>query len=77
MVHPVSESMCTSLMQKNYNDLNIQVFMFKQIHNHHTSRPPIQCNYGVMMELVACMHTNCINLEVDLLGPSLKKFFIT
>jgi hypothetical protein len=62
---------------ESYKQLSIQVFMFQQIHKQHTSRPPLQCNYNAMMEIVACRLTNYIYLKVDLLGPSLKKIFIT
>ncbi len=61
---------------KSYKQLNIQVFMFQQIHKHQTSKPPLHCNFNAMMEIVTCKLTNCIYLKVDLLGPSLNKFFI-
>ncbi len=50
--------------------------MFQQIHKHQTSKPPLHCNFNAMMEIVTCKLTNCIYLKVDLLGPSLNKFFI-
>jgi hypothetical protein len=49
--------------EKSYKHLNIQVFMFQQIHKHHTSKTPIQCNYNAMMEIVAYkMHTYYLHL---------------